>query len=157
VADFLAIMLQKKPVFLGTSRKLRHQIAQGLQETESGHLIDRLVGSLSGGELRRVLLAQALIPTPEFLILDEPASNIDELGARAFEQTLLNLRGNKKMAILMVAHDLSTMLRIADQVTGINGRISYSGPASSLREPEVLKKIFGVQAYSLGERQEVLG
>lgn len=157
VADFLAIMLQKKPVFLGSSHKLRQKIQQSLQETASDHLIDRLIGSLSGGELRRVLLAQALIPSPEILILDEPASNIDELGARAFEKTLTDLRTNQNMTILMVGHDLTTMIRIADQITGINGKVSYSGPAASLKEADVLKKIFGVQAFELGERQEVIG
>lgn len=157
VADFFSIMLQKKPVYLGSSASLRLTILENLQKTDSDHLIDRLIGSLSGGELRRVLLAQALVPTPEILILDEPASNIDEFGTRAFEKTLTELRDKQKITILLVAHDLATMLRIADHVTGINGSLSYTGPASSLQKPEVLKKIFGVQAFEAGDVREVIG
>lgn len=157
VADFLAIMLQNKPVFIGTSAKIRKKIINSLKLTDCDHLIDRLIGGLSGGELRRVLLAQALVPAPEILILDEPASNIDELGARAFEQTLTSLCREKGITILLVGHDLATMIRIADRITGIRGTVSHDGPATDLQKPEVIKNIFGVQAFELGNLQEVIG
>jgi zinc transport system ATP-binding protein len=157
VADFITIMLQDKPVFFSSSRKIRQKITDCLEHTACAHLIDRLIGGLSGGELRRVLLAQALVPAPEILILDEPASNIDELGARAFEKTLTSLSKEQGIAILMVGHDLATMSRIADQVTGIKGEVTYSGPAANLQEMEIVKKIYGVQAFELGENQEVIG
>jgi zinc transport system ATP-binding protein len=157
VADFLTIMLQNKPVFFSSSNKIRQKISKCLEYTDCSHLIDRLIGGLSGGELRRVLLAQALVPSPEILILDEPASNIDELGARAFEKTLIALSRKQGIAILMVAHDLATILRIADQVTGIKGEVTYSGPAADLQDMKTVKKIYGVQAFELGEHQEVIG
>ncbi len=157
VADFLTIMLQNKPVFFSSSHKIRQKISKCLEYTDCSHLIDRLIGGLSGGELRRVLLAQALVPSPEILILDEPASNIDELGARAFEKTLIALSREQGIAILMVAHDLATILRIADQVTGIKGEVTYSGPAANLQDMKTVKKIYGVQAFELGEHQEVIG
>lgn len=156
VADFLAIMFQKKPVFFGIFGDIREKIVQCLAKTSSDHLIDRLIGGLSGGELRRVLLAQALEPTPEILILDEPASNIDELGAKAFEKTLVDLSQEQGIAILMVGHDLSAMLRIANHVTGINGTVTYDGEAENLNNPEVLSQIFGVQAFHCAATQEVI-
>lgn len=156
VADFLAIMLQRKPVLFGLSKKTMKRILTCLDRTSCSHLMDRLIGGLSGGELRRVLLAQALEPKPEILILDEPASNIDELGAKAFEKTLIDLSRNQGIAILMVGHDIATMLRIANQVTGINGRVTYTGEATNLQNPEILKKIFGVQAFQCDTNHEVL-
>lgn len=157
VADFLLIMMQKKPVLFRRSTAVRQEVIDCLRKTTSEHLADRLIGGLSGGELRRVLLAQALTPTPEILLLDEPASNIDEVGARAFEQTLTRLRDEHGIAIIMVGHDLGAISRICDQVTGINGKITWSGPSRGLRDPEVLETIFGVQAFAVNPGQEIVG
>jgi len=156
VADFLLIMLRKKPVLLKRSNAMRLEVIDCLRKTSCEHLADRLIGGLSGGELRRVLLAQALTPVPEVLLLDEPASNIDEVGARAFEQTLLDLRDQHNIAIVMVGHDLSTLSRISDQVTGINGRITWSGPGSDLHDQKVLETIFGSQAFSVTPDREII-
>jgi len=155
VTDFLALMLQKKPVLFGLSNKVRQTIHDCLAKTSCSHLMDRLLGGLSGGELRRVLLAQALEPTPEVLILDEPASNIDELGAKAFEKTLTDLCNRQGIAILMVGHDLATMQRIAHTVTGINGTVTYTGDVKNLQDPQVLSQIFGVQAFHCANEQGV--
>jgi len=156
VSDFLLIMLRKKPVLFRRSKAMQREVVDCLRKTGCEHLAHRLIGGLSGGELRRVLLAQALTPVPEVLLLDEPASNIDEVGARAFEQTLLELRDSHKIAIVMVGHDLSTLARISDQVTGINGRVTWSGPGSGLRDREVLETIFGVGAFSVIPGREVV-
>ena len=157
VTDFLLIMMQKKPVLFRRSKALREEVIDCLRKTTSEHLADRLIGGLSGGELRRVLLAQALTPTPEILLLDEPASNIDEVGARAFEQTLTRLRDEHGIAIIMVGHDLGAISRICDQVTGINGKVTWSGHSRGLRDPEVLETIFGVQAFAVNPGQEIVG
>ena len=157
VADFLMIMQQKKPVVFNRSKKIYKEVLSCLKKTASEHLANRMIGGLSGGELRRVLLAQALSPTPEILLLDEPASNIDEVGARAFEETLVDLRDQHGIAIIMVGHDLHTISRIADHATGIQGGITWSGPAKGLLEPDVLQKIFGVQMVELAGNKEMIG
>ena len=76
---------------------------------------DRPLSALSGGELRRVLLANALDPLPELLILDEPASGLDETAARWLDDTLISLK--REMTVLMVSHDSDQVRRIADRVT----------------------------------------
>ena len=75
----------------------------------------RLLSVLSGGELRRVLLANALDPLPELLILDEPAGGLDETAARWLDETLMSLKG--EMTVVMVSHDSAQVRRIADHVT----------------------------------------
>jgi ABC-type Mn2+/Zn2+ transport system ATPase subunit len=80
---------------------------------------------------------------PEFLLLDEPASNIDERGARAFEETLLRLQEEHNLSTLLVAHDLSMVLRTAHRVTGLAGRVTYDGPPDALHDPDVLARAFG--------------
>lgn len=132
VFDFLFLMLRKSPLFLSRRRPMRQRILKILAATESEHLIDRGVGYLSGGEFRRVLLAQALVPKPELLLLDEPASNVDEVGARQFEQMLMQLKQEYGHSILMVTHDMKTILRIADRVTAINRTVTYDGSPDDL-------------------------
>ena len=62
-----------------------------------------------------MLLANALDPLPELLILDEPASGLDEAAARWLDDTLTSLKG--EMTVLMVSHDSEQVRRIADRVT----------------------------------------
>jgi zinc transport system ATP-binding protein len=132
VFDFLFLMLKNVPVFLGRRRAMRARITEILSATNCAHLIDRCVGQLSGGEFRRVLLAQALEPKPELLLLDEPASNIDEVGIRQFEEMLVNLRDTYGITILMVSHSLDMITRVANQVTAINRSIFYDGKPDGL-------------------------
>ncbi len=144
VFDFLSLMLQTTPVFLSRRRNKRAGIKRILAATDCEHLIDRLVGGLSGGEFRRVLLAQALTPTPELLLLDEPASNVDEYGVRQFEEMLVNLKQNHGHSILMVGHDLQMIIRIADRITAINRTVTFDGSADELQDPTMVARLFGL-------------
>ena len=135
VFDFLFLMLKKTPVFLGRRGAVRGKIQAILSATDCEHLIDSWIGQLSGGEFRRVLLAQALEPKPEILLLDEPASNIDEKGLHLFEQMLLELK--KTISILMVSHHRDMILRVADHLTVINKNIIYDGSPVAARETDI--------------------
>jgi len=154
VGDFFSIMLRNKPIFLGKGRKVRKRAVEALKLTESDHLIDRLIGGLSGGELRRVLLSQALIPLPELLVLDEAASNVDEFGARIFEDLLLRLKEEHNLTILMVSHDLSMIRRTADWVTGINRTVTFDGPAQTFCNLKKIDELFIETALVVLNRQE---
>ena len=146
VSDFFLLMLRRTPLFLARQRAARGTIRTLLAQTESQHLMDRLIGKLSGGEFRRVLLAQALAPQPELLLLDEPASNVDPQGAQLFEQILLRLRDQAGITILMVGHDVGMVLRCADRVTGINRRVSFDGSPRQLDEHGRLAELYGAAA-----------
>lgn len=140
VFDFLFLMMKKMPVFLGRRRAIRAKIKDLLKATDCAHLIDRCVGQLSGGEFRRVLLAQALSPKPELLLLDEPASNIDEVGIRHFEEMLINLRDEQGITILMVCHSMDMIARTCDAVTAVNRTIFYDGPTKDLDHSDLLRQ-----------------
>ena len=117
VADFLALTRQRRPVCLGVTRAAPARISRLLDRVGLGGFADRPLSVLSGGELRRVLLANALDPLPELLILDEPGSGLDESAARWLDDTLLSLKG--EMTVLMVSHDSEQVRRVADRVTVI--------------------------------------
>jgi zinc transport system ATP-binding protein len=117
VADFLALSRQRRPVCLGIARATRTRVSRLLERVGLTGLEHRPLSVLSGGELRRVLLADALDPLPELLVLDEPASGLDETASRWLDDTLVSLKG--EMTVLMVSHDAEQVRRIADRVTVI--------------------------------------
>ena len=77
VADLFACCMSKRPAFLGLSKAMRSKVLECLERVHGEDLIDKRVGTLSGGELQRVLLALALEPLPNILILDEPLSGVE--------------------------------------------------------------------------------
>ena len=124
VAEFLALSRRRRPVCLGIGSGARREAEALLARVSLQGFGPRFVGALSGGELQRVLLANALDPLPELLLLDEPASGLDEMSARAFEQILIDLR--KTTTVLMVSHDLTQARRIADRITVIDRTVRSS-------------------------------
>ena len=120
VAEFLALTRQRRPVCLGVAPNTRERIGRLLEHVMLAGFADRPLATLSGGELRRVLLANALDPLPELLILDEPSSGLDEASTRWLEDTLRSLKG--EMTVLMVSHDADQVRRIADRVTPLSVR-----------------------------------
>jgi zinc transport system ATP-binding protein len=115
VADFLALTRQRRPVCFGIAGETRRRIVVLLDRVGLDGFANRPLSALSGGELRRVLLANALDPLPELLILDEPASGLDESSARWLDDTLTSFKG--EMTVLLVSHDSEQVRRIADHVT----------------------------------------
>jgi zinc transport system ATP-binding protein len=128
VADFLALTRQRRPVCLGLTGAARQRISVLVERVGLRGFEHRPLSVLSGGELRRVLLANALDPLPELLILDEPLSGLDETGARWLDDTLTSLKG--EMTVLMVSHDAEQVRRVADRVTVLGG-LSAAVPPSS--------------------------
>ncbi|MDO5377380.1 MAG: metal ABC transporter ATP-binding protein [Clostridia bacterium] len=137
VMDFMAASLTPRPVFLGVSRRMRERVMAALTRTHCETLASRPLGALSGGELQRVLLALALTPQPDLLILDEPVSGVDQNGLESFYQTVDELRRKNHMAILLVSHDLDVVARYADRVVLMQGTVVRQGsPEAVFASPE---------------------
>lgn len=116
------------PAFLPRRRKTVQALRAHLARFDAAGLLDKPVGRLSGGELQRVLLAIATIPTPDLLILDEPVSGVDSAGLRRFYALLEQLKGTDDMVILLVSHDLDYVRRHADQVVLLDRTVEAAGP-----------------------------
>jgi zinc transport system ATP-binding protein len=138
VEDFLALTRQRRPVCLGIAASTRRAIAGMLDRVGMTGLARRPLAVLSGGELRRVLLAHALDPEPELLILDEPASGLDVAGSRWFEETLLAMKGEGRITIVMISHDLDQVRRVADRVTLLDRRVLAEGDADQVLASDVV-------------------
>ena len=130
--EFLAMSRQRRPVCFGIGRATGATIDGLLERVGLAGFRRRPLGALSGGELQRLLLANSLDPTPELLLLDEPATGLDETASRWLEQVLLGLKTDSETAVLMVSHDLAHARRVADQVTLLDREVRSSGPPSSV-------------------------
>ena len=137
VADLFACCQSKRPAFLGLSKATREDILDMLDLVHGKDLIDKRVGTLSGGELQRVLLALALDPMPNILILDEPLSGVDVEGMQSLMDMLDEIRKECDLSILMTTHDFTMLPRYADQVVLIDRGIKRMGrPEEVLDSPE---------------------
>ena len=137
VSDLFACCLSRRPAFLGASKSDRELILECLERVHGEDLIDKRVGTLSGGELQRVLLALALEPMPNILILDEPLSGVDIEGQTGLMDMLDEIRKDFDLSILMTTHDFSMLPRYADRVVLIDHEVKCQGtPEEVLESPE---------------------
>jgi zinc transport system ATP-binding protein len=130
VADFLALTRQRRPVCFGIAPATQKRISLLLDRVGLPGFESRLLSVLSGGEMRRVLLANALDPLPELLILDEAAGGLDETAARWLDETLRSLKG--ELTVVMVSHDSEQVRRLADRVTVLRGARFKPGAAAEV-------------------------
>ena len=148
VLDLFAASHSARPACLGVSAPVRQAALAGLQRTGADLLVDRKVGTLSGGELQRVLLGLALTPVPNILVLDEPMSGVDHRGREQFYGLLSQLRREYDLAVLLVSHDLATLARFADRMVFLDRRIVCEGtPAEVLHDPQV-REAFSLHSLS---------
>ena len=142
VADLFACCLSRRPAFLGLGKTLRKEILECLDTVHGTELIDKRVGTLSGGELQRVLLALALEPLPNILILDEPLSGVDVEGMETLMDMLDEIRKTYDLSILMTTHDFSMLPRYADQVVLIDHGIKIKGSPAEVLDSEEFRQTF---------------
>ena len=151
VSDFLAASTARRPVWLGISKSVRARVAEALADVRAEDLADTPLGRCSGGELQRVLLALAIHPAPDLLVLDEPVSGVDRNGLRLFLDTVTHLKQTRHMAILLVSHDLRLVREYADHVVLLDKNVLTQGsPEHVFASPE-FESVFGAGG---GEEEE---
>ena len=143
VYDLFASCICHIPVFLKKDKKIYDEIKNHLKIFGAEKLIDKSIGDLSGGELQRVLLAIAIKPTPNLLILDEPVSGIDKNGTKDFYELVNDLKTRYDMSILLVSHDLELVEKYADKVILLDREIIKEGTPNEVYNSLEFKKRFG--------------
>jgi zinc transport system ATP-binding protein len=146
VYDLFGISLNSWPWFLPGHWGLRERVHGYLAGVGVAHLIDRPITQMSGGQLQRVLLALALVPVPELLLLDEPAAGIDFQQVDEFYELIGRINREQGVTVLLVSHDLSLVGKVANHVWCLtDGRIECQGAPVDLLSGEALSRIFGKQ------------
>ena len=142
VADLFACCMSKRPAFLGLSKAMREKVLLCLERVHGEELIDKRVGTLSGGELQRVLLALALEPVPNILILDEPLSGVDVEGMQPLMDMLDEIREVFDLSILMTTHDFAMLPQYADQVVLIDHQVVCQGTPLEVLGSDAFRSVF---------------
>lgn len=143
VQDFLACAFTRRPVWTGVGKRTRQAVKDALAAVDASDLAQRPLGRCSGGELQRVLLALALHPAPDLLVLDEPVSGVDQNGLKMFLDTVLRLKESHHMAILLVSHDLNLVREYADHVVLLGKTVLAQGPAEHVFGTDAFQTVFG--------------
>jgi zinc transport system ATP-binding protein len=144
VYDLFGLAMGWRPLFLGVGRRVRERMREMLARVKAEDLLHRPVEKLSGGQLQRVLLALALEPQPELLLLDEPAAGIDFQEEDKFYDLIADLNRRTGVTVLLVSHDLSVVSRLAHHVLCLeDGRIQCQGAPQEIVNEEVIARTFG--------------
>ncbi|MCZ2341850.1 MAG: metal ABC transporter ATP-binding protein [Bacteroidales bacterium] len=153
VRDLMALTLKRGPLFLGIGRQLTATIQRLLDRVGVPDLLDVPVDGLSGGQLQRILLAMALEPQPELLLLDEPAAGIDFKTQQSFYELIAELNRQSGVTLLLVSHDLTMVSRVAEHVLCLrDGRIQCQGHPTVVLTDESMSTTFGADMRAIGHR-----
>lgn len=139
------------------TESMRESALDALELLGATYLRDRLVGEMSAGEKRRVMIARALVHEPETLLLDEPSNALDLAAQRELREILRNVAvgsaTRRGTGVLMVTHHLADILPEMDRVVMMRGgRIVGDGSKRELLSADRLRELFGVE-ITLTERE----
>jgi zinc transport system ATP-binding protein len=124
-------------------RQCAATIAMALEKAGVPDLSNRQMSALSGGQFQRVLLARALLNTPDILILDEATQGLDQPGAAAFYRQIEDVRRDMGLAVLMVSHDLHVVMAASDRVLCLNGHVCCEGTPKIVADAPEYRALFG--------------
>jgi len=124
-------------------------IDEALALTGVTHLKDKNLGNLSGGEFQRVLIARAISKKPELLVLDEPVQGVDYTGEIALYELIKKISDTLNCGILLISHDLHTVMTATDHVVCLNGHVCCSGSPMDVAKNNEYKTLFGEQASQI--------
>jgi zinc transport system ATP-binding protein len=149
VTDLVASAISRRPAWAGVNKGLSEKVRSVLSLFSAEKLIKRRIGELAGGELQRVLLAVAMTPEPQLLLLDEPASGVDVKGLYLFYQIVDDLRKKHDIAVILVTHDLAGVSSYADRLVLLNRSIIAEGEPKEVLSDERLLKAFGPSLWNI--------
>jgi phospholipid/cholesterol/gamma-HCH transport system ATP-binding protein len=111
-----------------------------LELVELGYAADRLPSELSGGMRKRAALARALALDPPLLFCDEPSAGLDPITTASLDSLILKLRDWLGISVVMVSHDIASIMRVADHVVFLDkGRLLFEGPLSDVHHAGIEK------------------
>jgi len=136
--------------FMLLTEEIKDQaIDEALALTGVTHLKNKNLGNLSGGEFQRVLIARAISKKPELLVLDEPVQGVDYTGEIALYELIKKISDTLNCGILLISHDLHTVMTATDHVVCLNGHVCCSGSPMDVAKNNEYKTLFGEQASQI--------
>ena len=124
-------------------RSSRAACSRALESAGVPDLLQRQMAGLSGGQFQRVLLARALIETPDLLLLDEATQGLDQPGSAAFYTQIDAVRHGTGCAVLMISHELHVVMSASDRVICLNGHVCCQGTPAVVSAAPEYRALFG--------------
>jgi zinc transport system ATP-binding protein len=109
----------------------------------SADVLNRPIGTLSGGQFQRLLIAFALLDDPTVLLLDEPTAGVDDPGQERLNETVRRLQVEQGVTVLLISHDLSVVFRYATNVLCLARDQTCFGTPREVLTPEILAQVYG--------------
>lgn len=142
--DFVALGLDAHRYgFARRTKEQRELVDRMLHDVDADHFANARVGSLSGGEQQRVLIAHALISHPSLLLLDEPLANLDPHSVQEIVALLHRVASEQKVAVLLSAHEMNSLLPVMDRIVYLTNGRAASGTTDEVVRSEVLSALYG--------------
>ena len=117
---------------------------EALRLVQAESLAHKPLGKMSGGELQRVFLAQALVSNPDILLLDEPLANLDIRRESSLVNLVADIVRERRVSVLLIAHNINPLLPVVDRVLYVaNGTMTLGTPTEVLTS-ETLSKLYGI-------------
>jgi zinc transport system ATP-binding protein len=110
---------------------------------DSETMIDKSLATLSGGQMRRVLIAWAIVDKPDVLLFDEPTSGVDLDSEEAIYGMLRRLTAKNKITLLLISHDLHIVREYSDFALALNKCLVFFGESKDVMDPATQKLIYG--------------
>ena len=146
--------LRVKDFMVLTENLKDEDINEALSLTGVIQLKNKNLGDLSGGEFQRVLIARAISKKPDLLVLDEPVQGVDCTGEIALYKLIKKITDELNCGILLISHDLHTVMSATDHVVCLNGHVCCSGSPIDVAKNNEYKALFGEQASQILSRYE---
>ena len=146
--------LRVKDFMVLTENLKDEDIDEALSLTGVIQLKNKNLGDLSGGEFQRVLIARAISKKPDLLVLDEPVQGVDFTGEIALYKLIKKITDELNCGILLISHDLHTVMSATDHVVCLNGHVCCSGSPMDVAKNNEYKALFGEQASQILSRYE---
>jgi zinc transport system ATP-binding protein len=150
VSDFMAMTGQRRPAFLGLSRSRRQHVQKVLERFDVQDKLHARLGSLSGGERQRVLFAQAMIPEPALLVLDEPTTGLDLSGKDILERAIREFAAAGG-TVVWINHDIIQVGQMADALTYVDRRVLLDGAPREVLASGTAAQLFPTLALPAAE------
>jgi zinc/manganese transport system ATP-binding protein len=125
------------------SAKRKALVDEMLSAVDAQRFADARVGTLSGGEQQRVLIAHALISRPRLLLLDEPLANLDLRSGQEIIALLHRIAVEQRIAVLLSAHEMNTLLPVMDRVVYLADGRAAAGTTEEVIRTDVLSELYG--------------
>ena len=134
-------LLEAKARVLHLADQEMQQVSSELKLTPE--FLDAGIGTLSGGQFQKVLIAFALLGHPNVLLFDEPTASLDELNEERVYELIHDLQIRKGITVILVSHDLSIVYRYASRVLCLSKGKTCMGPPKEVMTTEMLGELYG--------------